>query len=321
MTKKTANPVLRSTDLDEAPFDAHSPAWAADQNASEYVIGLASDSSMLSAAQHACVGLMARLGVTSTGDWVMSDHCCTLAITTNGPGAWALWKTLWRTLTAVDVWLTPLERPSVKVLICDMDSTLIPTESLDELAVHAGIGEQVADITAKAMNGELDFIEALNERVGLLKDLDYAVVDECVKLTEFNPGASELLKHARTSGVTTVLVSGGFTPFAQYTGDALGFDRVVANTLDVQNGALTGKVLGPIVTKDTKLTVLRQLCEELNVSPEQCCTIGDGANDIPMLQAAGTGIAYRAKPVVLAATPYHLTHAPLDALVSLLPWN
>jgi len=321
VTEQLAIPALRSNDLAEVPFGAQRPTWALDEEASDYVIKLASVKSELSVEQQTSVGLMARFGITSTGDWLNSSHSCSLHITTNGPGAWSLWQALWRSIKSADVWLTPAQQPPIKLLICDMDSTLIPTESLDELAAHVGIGEQVARITSQAMNGELDFVEALNQRVGLLKGLDYTVVEDCVAQTEFNRGALELIQHARNSGVTTVLVSGGFTAFAEHVGRALGCERVVANELEVSNGALTGKVLEPIVTKDTKLTVLKQLCEELGILPEQCCTIGDGANDIPMLQAAGTGIAYRAKTVVLAATPFHLTHAPLNALKPMLSWS
>lgn len=284
------------------------------------MIHLGSPESNRQPEQKTAVGLMARLGLTSTGDWQEHALSSALRVTANGPGAWALWQTLWCTITTADVWIAPAEQTPVRLLLCDMDSTLITTESLDELAAHTGIGEQVAAITARAMNGELDFIEALRQRVGLLKNLDYEVVERCVLQSELSEGALALMAKARQHDVRTVLISGGFTPFAEHVAKILGMDHYIANRLDVVAGKLSGRVIEPIVTKDTKLQVLRKECETLNIELAECCTLGDGANDISMLQAAGTGVAYRAKEVVLSATPQHLIHAPLDVLTEWLPW-
>jgi phosphoserine phosphatase len=302
-------------------YSGEPPRWATRTAADAYVIKLASEIEGLDPERQTVAELMARAGITSTGDWLDSPHGYELHITANGVSAWSLWQTLTAAITATDVWLAPVRQAAIKLLICDMDSTLITTESLDELAAHVGIGEQVAAITSRAMNGELDFVEALNERVGLLKNLDYSVVEQCVAQTRFNTGARELIAHARTHGARTILVSGGFTPFADFVGRQLGCDRIIANTLDIAGHALTGRVLEPIVTKDTKLEVLQQECRDMGITAEQCCTIGDGANDIPMLVAAGTGVAYRAKDVVLRATPHHLSHAPLDVLNGWLNWS
>ncbi len=296
------------------------PVWAAQTGADDYVIKLVAPDQALTQHCETVTALMARSGISSSGDWIHTPDRCELHITASGDGAWALWQTLTATLATADVWLCPAEPPAVRLLICDMDSTLITTESLDELAAFVGIGEQVAAITSRAMNGELDFVEALNERVGLLKNLDYSKVEQCVKETAFSKGAIELITHARARGTRTVLVSGGFTPFAEYVGQKLGCDRIVANILEIADNALTGRVLDPIVTKDTKFEVLQQECQELGITPEECCTIGDGANDIPMLVAAGTGVGYRAKNVVLNATPHHLSHANLDVLNHWLRW-
>ncbi|MFK8029329.1 MAG: phosphoserine phosphatase SerB [Gammaproteobacteria bacterium] len=296
------------------------PFWATRSGAETYVINLAVATASLAKDQHATVVAMARLGITSNGAWQDGQLSSALPITANGPSAWSLWQTLLHATTA-DIWVSPVKKPAIKLLLCDMDSTLITTESLDELAAHTGIGEKVAAITSRAMNGELDFIEALHERVELLKGLDYSAVEECVLKTQYSNGARELIAHARQNGVRAVLVSGGFTPFAEHVSQTLGFDEAIANQLEIENHKLTGRVLDPIVTKDTKLDVLRDECAKLDINSEQCCTIGDGANDIPMLQAAGFGVAYRAKNVVLRSTPHHLTQASLDVLSEWLNWG
>ncbi len=229
------------------------------------------------------------------------------------------WNRLRADISNADIWVRPQHAEPVRLLMCDMDSTIIPTESLDELAAEVGIGQQVADITTRAMAGELDFKQALDERVGLLKGLDVSVIDECVAKTTINPGAAELVSHAKQAGIHTILISGGFGPFVSYVANLLGFDNWFSNTLEIENSALTGQVLPPLVDKNTKLQVLKQEIERLQITPAQACTVGDGANDLGMLGHAGFGIAYRAKPVVLQDTHYHLQHGNLDDLINLLP--
>lgn len=311
---------LRASDHDDVPFIGEAPAWASDHTATDYVIRLGSNDSNRLPEQQLVVGLMARLGVTSCGDWAEASHSSSLIVTGNGPTAWALWQALWRAVSTADVWVTPLAQPPVRLLLCDMDSTLITTESLDELAAYVGIGSEVAQITARAMNGELDFKAALDERVRLLEGLEQSTIDACVASTELSDGAQELMAKAGACGVRTVLISGGFTPFAEHVAGLLNMDHIVANRLEFTGGRLTGRVLNPIVTRETKLQVLTRECEQLGITLQQCCTLGDGANDIAMLQAAGTGVAFRAKEVVLAATPWHLSRSPLSVLTDWLHW-
>lgn len=199
-----------------------------------------------------------------------------------------------------------------KMLISDMDSTIITIECIDELADELGIKPQVAVITERAMNGELDFEQALIARVALLAGLDDAalkrVYDSRVK---FMAGAEELLATMRAHGAYTMLVSGGFTYFTNRVRDALKFDEDRANTLEMQDGKLTGKVGFPILGKEAKLAALQEACIAKGFSPEDVLAIGDGANDLPMLLAAGMGIAYHAKPSVQAQAHAVVTHANL----------
>lgn len=208
------------------------------------------------------------------------------------------------------------ENRQKKLLISDMDSTMINQECIDELADFAGIKEQVASITERAMNGELDFKEALKERVALLAGLDAAVLEQAYdKHITFSSGAEKLIKTLRDQGVHCVLVSGGFTFFTARVAQALGFHDHEGNELAIENNTLTGKVLEPIRDKHSKLEALNRLASEHNITAEDIIAIGDGANDLPMLQAAGLGIAYRAKPVVQQQTNAKLNHADLDQLL------
>ncbi len=221
----------------------------------------------------------------------------------------------------LDIFVLPQSMRKIRLLICDMDSTIIPTESLDELAHFVDLADEVAEITERAMRGELDFEAALKQRVGMLKGLAQERIDECVSQTQFNPGAGEMVRAANEAGIRTVLVSGGFSPFVSFVANCLGFSRWEGNQLEIVNQQLSGKVLPPIVDKSTKLTVLNEECELLGCTPDQVCSLGDGANDIPMLQGSGLGIAYRAKPQVLQATPYHLQFADFTAVTKLLNLN
>lgn len=203
-----------------------------------------------------------------------------------------------------------------KLLICDMDSTVIEQECIDELAELAGIGEKVANITEAAMRGELDFEAALRERVGLLKGLPESVLqqvfDERLKLSK---GIDWLIKGMKRSGVRCILVSGGFVFFTERVAKAAGFDEHYGNRLAVEDGVLTGEVIEPILEKEAKLKILEHKVGELGITSEQVLAIGDGANDIPILKYAGLGVAYRAKDAAKAATSYHLDYADFEALL------
>lgn len=215
-------------------------------------------------------------------------------------------------LAGIDVIVQPVAARAKRLLIADMDSTLIECECIDELADYAGIKPRVAAITEAAMRGELDFAAALDARVALLAGMDVGVLDQCRReRVRLMPGARELVATMRANGARTVLVSGGFTAFAGPVGAELGFDRVVANTLLCDDGKLTGQVARPIVDSATKVAELHAG----GVVLAACLAVGDGANDIPMLRAAGLGVAYRAKPATVAAAPAAVWHGDLTALL------
>ncbi len=201
------------------------------------------------------------------------------------------------------------------ILIADMDSTIVTSETLDDLAEYAGIKDHIAAITARAMNGELDFREALNERVGLLKGLSATTIDKTFDAIRFTPGGRTVVQTMKSNGATAVLISGGFTVFADRVGAACGFDRVFANTLGVADGALTGTVSEPIVDKDTKRQTLIATATELGVPLDAAVAVGDGANDLPMLQTAGLGVAFHGKPTVVAGAPFALNATDLTGLL------
>jgi phosphoserine phosphatase len=202
------------------------------------------------------------------------------------------------------------------LLVADMDSTMIGQECIDELADYAGIKPQIAAITERAMQGELDFAAALRERVALLEGLDQGAITLC--LTERirpNPGAATLVQTMRARGAMTLLVSGGFTAFAGPVAAQLGFERVEANMLDATGGRLAGTVSGRIVDASHKARALVETRDALGLSATDTLAIGDGANDIAMIEAAGLGIAYRAKPALAAVADARLDHHGLDALL------
>ena len=210
----------------------------------------------------------------------------------------------------------PADYRQKSLLVADMDSTMIGQECLDELADYAGIKPEVAAITERAMRGELDFAASLRERVALLKGLDEAVIARCLaERVRASPGARTLVQTMRAAGAKTMLVSGGFTAFAQPVADMLGFDRVVANSFDVHDGHLTGLVEGVIVDGEAKHAALDEMRLELGISTSEVLAIGDGANDRAMIEAAGLGVAYRAKLTLAAVADARLDHNGLDALL------
>ena len=202
--------------------------------------------------------------------------------------------------------------------VMDMDSTLISIECIDEIADMVGIKPQVAAITERAMQGELDFAQSLRERVALLKGLSeddlMRVLNERLQL---NPGAKEWIETCKKNNITTLLVSGGFTFFAERVKAMLGLDYAVSNTLEIIDGKLTGRVLGDIVDAQVKANELTKLRDHLGLAATQTIAIGDGANDLKMMAAAGVGVAYHAKPVVQAQASYALNHVGLDGVINL----
>lgn len=202
------------------------------------------------------------------------------------------------------------------LLVSDMDSTLIHQECIDELADFAGLKAHVAIITERAMNGELDFKAALRERVALLKGLPESVLqtayDERIRLME---GAATLVATMKAQGAYALLVSGGFTFFTSRVRTALGFDEDQSNQLAIEEGMLTGAVYDPILDKDAKLAALNAACAARGITPQHTLAVGDGANDLPMILAAGLGVAYRAKPSVRAQASAVVTHGDLSTLL------
>ena len=216
----------------------------------------------------------------------------------------------------VDVAVLPAEGRRKRLLIADMDSTIIGCECIDELADFAGVKDEVAAITERAMRGELDFPEALRHRVSLLKGLPLGALqrayDERVRL---NPGARTVVQTMRADGAVTALISGGFTFFTALVAAAAGFAFNRANTLREADGALTGLVDEPILGREAKLAALTDLAAQNAIAPAATLAVGDGANDLAMIGAAGLGVAYRAKPVVAAAARARIDHADLTALL------
>ena len=203
-----------------------------------------------------------------------------------------------------------------KMLLADMDSTMIRQECIDELADEAGVGARVKDITARAMNGELDFEGALTERVGLLKGLPETVIAEVLdtRIT-LMPGGPALLATMKAAGAYAALVSGGFTAFTARVAETLGFDENRANTLLVAEGLLTGEVARPILGRDAKVAALEQISARLSLSAADVMAVGDGANDLGMLGRAGAGVALHAKPSVAAECDIRINHGDLSALL------
>ena len=205
-----------------------------------------------------------------------------------------------------------------RLLLADMDSTMIGQECIDELADFAGVGAHVAGITARAMNGELDFEAALIERVALLRDLpETAVAEVLANRITLAAGGRTLVATMRAHGAWTALVSGGFTAFTRAVAGRLGFDEDRANTLNAADGRLTGTVGMPILGREAKLAALHEIAAARGLTPADAIAVGDGANDLPMILAAGTGVALHAKPVVAAQAPVRLDHADLTGLLYL----
>lgn len=205
-----------------------------------------------------------------------------------------------------------------KMLIADMDSTMIEQECIDELAALAGVGPRVAEITARAMNGELGFEGALRERVGLLEGLpESAIAEVLAKRITCAPGGHTLVATMKAKGGHTVLVSGGFTAFTGPVAARLGFDETRANTLLIENGRLTGRVAEPVLGREAKIAALQEVSARLGIGHEEVLAVGDGANDLGMLKLAGMGVALHAKPSVAAQCELRVNHGDLTALLYL----
>ncbi len=248
--------------------------------------------------------------------WLSPDEAAEFSVPQTPDNQWDVWADLQK--MGVDLVVQPTEGRRKKMLLADMDSTMIQQECIDELADEAGVGDRVKDITARAMNGELDFEGALTERVGLLKGLDEAVIAKVLaERITLMPGGKELVATMRATGGYAALVSGGFTAFTAKVAEVLGFDENRANTLLAENGELTGDVQRPILGRQAKVDALEQITARLGLSEADVIAVGDGANDLGMLGRAGTGVALHAKPSVAEKCDVRVNHGDLTALLYL----
>ena len=209
-------------------------------------------------------------------------------------------------------------RRNRRLVAFDMDSTLIEAEVIDELAIRAGVGEEVAAITEQAMRGEIDFSESFRRRVRLLEGLDESVLADVAGQLRLSEGAEHLVATLRALGYKTAILSGGFTYFGHYLQERLGIDYVYANELAIENGKVTGEVTGDIVDGERKATLLREIARRESIDLQQVISVGDGANDLPMLSIAGLGIAFRAKPLVVKRAEQSISTLGLDGILYLL---
>ncbi|WP_105984237.1 MULTISPECIES: phosphoserine phosphatase SerB [unclassified Brucella] len=264
------------------------------------------------------LGIKASAAVNATGlYWLADDIACDIPLPL-GMEASEADASLRATLDGapIDVVVQELERRRKKILIADMDSTMIGQECIDELAEEAGLRDHVAAITARAMNGEIAFEPALRERVALLKGLPLSVIDKVISTRiTLTPGGPQLVRTMRKHGAYTALVSGGFTSFTRRIAEMIGFNEERANRLIDDGTRLTGTVAEPILGREAKVEKLVEIAERLGLTPEDAIAVGDGANDLGMIQLAGTGVALHAKPAVAAQAKMRIDHGDLTALL------
>jgi phosphoserine phosphatase len=230
------------------------------------------------------------------------------------PEQWESLKTLLSPLH-IDVLMSPVLNRRKSILLADMDSTMVTTETLDELSHAIGLKDKVSNITQRAMNGEINFYHALRERVMLLKGLSLDIIQDVVNATHLHEGAVELVQTMKFYGAKSALISSGFTHFTAPIAAQIGFDYNHGNEFVVENNSLSGDVVEPIQDKDTKLRLLREYAETMNITIDKIIAVGDGANDIPMLSAAGLGIGYYPKPIVAKTIQQSIQFTNLKSLL------
>jgi len=262
---------------------------------------------------------LAAAGIAPYGrSWIDEDKACDLLFPGEPGPARAALEGL---LAGVDVIVQGEASRRRRLLVADMDSTMISVECIDELADYAGVRAEVAAVTERAMRGEIGFEAALAGRVALLAGLEEAAIDRCrAERVRLTPGARALVRTMKREGAFTLLVSGGFTRFAEPVGAEIGFDRVIANRLGAMAGRLDGTVAPPVLGAEGKRLALLDAAAELGLRPDDCLAVGDGANDVPMLKEAGLGIAYHAKPAAAAAADAAILHNDLTALLYAQGW-
>ena len=215
----------------------------------------------------------------------------------------------------VDLVAQPVDDRRKMLLVADMESTIIENEMIDELAAQLGLADRIAELTARTMRGELDFAESLSQRVRMLEGLDAPMLEKLREKIIVNPGAAELVATMRANGAHCALVSGGFTVYSEYVRELVGFDHDQANRLEIVDGKLTGRVLAPILDRQAKQACLLRLAKELAISPALTIAVGDGANDLAMVVAAGLGVAYHGKPILAETAAMRVDHGDLTALL------
>ena len=263
-----------------------------------------------------CLAIAAEIGVGEV-DWLQEGVACDIKIRA-GLDAQKVERQVAGQIEnlQIDVVVQPDANRRKKLLIADMDSTIIEQECIDELAAEVGMKEQVAAVTERAMNGEIDFEVALRQRVALLENLNSNVVAKVLKeRITLTPGAMELVSTMRANGYYCVLVSGGFTAFASEIAARVGFDEFRANSLIVRGGEFAGRVVEPILGEQAKLDAMNEICATQELVLQDVIAVGDGANDLPMILSAGCGVAFRAKPVVSAKSKINITYGDLTALL------
>jgi phosphoserine phosphatase len=259
----------------------------------------------------------ARHGAAGEIDWLSQDYAFDLPFLDEPEAVLAAARSLAGEARA-DINVVPSANRRKKLLISDMESTIIDCECIDELADFAGLKDKIAPITERTMRGEVDFRQALRERVAMLKGLPASLLEQVYReRVHFNPGARELVATMKANGATTMLVSGGFGFFTERVARNCGFDTWQANTLEIADGKLTGTVGEPVLDRDAKLTALEKASRERGLSLEDAAAIGDGANDLAMITAAGLGVGYYPKPVLAAAAPAIIAHTDLRTLLYL----
>ncbi len=290
------------------------PAISASGGLSVFIATLIAKERLAGGDISAAEDALAAAGIQSFGrSWIEPGIACDLLLASAPDEARAALDGL---LPGVDVVVQAGADRRKSVLVADMDSTMITVECIDELADFAGRGAEVAAVTEQAMRGELAFEGALAARVALLEGLDEAAIHRCLaERVAITPGAATLVRTMRREGALTVLVSGGFTAFADPVAREIGFDRAIANRLDIADGRLAGTVAAPILGAAAKRQALLDAAAERGVDPSMALAVGDGANDIPMLEAAGLGIAYHPKPAAAAAADARIDHGDLSALL------
>lgn len=248
--------------------------------------------------------------------WLAPGVAADIALPARPENQWQVWADLQG--IGLDLVIQSAENRRKKLLLADMDSTMIQQECIDELADEAGVGAHVAGITARAMNGELEFDAALRERVALLKGLPEQVIARVLRdRITLMPGGETLLATMKANGARAALVSGGFTAFTTAIAARLGFDENRANILHIEDGVLTGTVASPILGREAKIQALEEITAQMGLTPADAIAVGDGANDLGMLGLAGAGVALHAKPSVAAQCDIRINHGDLTALLFL----